>query len=380
METEPLRADRDDRGRGASDAGRLHGGEGEQHLCRLLLLCGRRMVRHESADLRVGLRPNPASAAYVANKVWVLHRKPAECDRRHAMQRDKLVNGVEQRGGVLLHIQQRTVGRALRSSDKGREKPSLFDIATMWEEPYMSTPDRTPLQIELADAIARSGSTRDHYDGLLQKALETTGKPLWDIERGKTRKPGPKTLRAIEKVLRYETDYLVDLVHPRDEVKPSEGLGRTPVQIADQPVVRSADAGETADIIRLDLSLPMGPGATVEDYVEHEPLRFDLAYIQSFTRTPMHRLRIAMGVGDSMFPTLVSNDLVWIDTTQNQLVHADRIYAASINGGAAIKRLRPVAGGARVLVISDNKTIDSYEVDANEVIIWGRVIRFARDL
>jgi phage repressor protein C with HTH and peptisase S24 domain len=124
----------------------------------------------------------------------------------------------------------------------------------------------------------------------------------------------------------------------------------------------------------------MGPGATVEDYVEHEPLRFDLAYIQSFTRTPMHRLRIAMGVGDSMFPTLVSNDLVWIDTTQNQLVHADRIYAASINGGAAIKRLRPVAGGARVLVISDNKTIDSYEVDASEVIIWGRVIRFARDL
>ena len=81
-----------------------------------------------------------------------------------------------------------------------------------------------------------------------------------------------------------------------------------------------------------------------------------------------------------MFPTLVSNDLVWIDTTQNQLVHADRIYAASINGGAAIKRLRPIAGGARVLVISDNKTIDSYEVDANEVKIWGRVIRFARDL
>ena len=36
MESEPLRADRDDRGRGASDAGRLHGGEGEQHLCRRL--------------------------------------------------------------------------------------------------------------------------------------------------------------------------------------------------------------------------------------------------------------------------------------------------------------------------------------------------------
>lgn len=338
------------------------------------------MVCHECTDLRIGLGPNPAPAANVADEVGVSHRKPAECDRRHAMRHDEVVYRVKQRGGVLLHMQQRTVGRSLRSSDKGREKPSLFDAAAMWEEPYMSLPDRTPLQIELADAIARSGSTRDHYDGLLKKLLETSGKPLWDIERGKTKKPGPKTLRAIEKVLRYEADYLVDLVHPRDENEPSARVGHIPVQIADQPVVRSADAGETADIIRLDLSLPMGPGATVEDYVEHEPLKFDLAYIQSFTRTPMHRLRIAMGVGDSMFPTLVSNDLVWIDTTQNQLVHADRIYAASINGGAAIKRLRPVAGGARVLVISDNKTIDSYEVDANEVKIWGRVIRFARDL
>ena len=34
MEGEPLRADRDDRGRGASDTGRLHAGKGEQHLCR----------------------------------------------------------------------------------------------------------------------------------------------------------------------------------------------------------------------------------------------------------------------------------------------------------------------------------------------------------
>ena len=148
----------------------------------------------------------------------------------------------------------------------------------------------------------------------------------------------------------------------------------------DRAVTRSTDAGEIAEIIRLDLSLPMGPGATVDDFVEGEPLSFDLAYVRSFTRTPPHRLRLAAGAGDSMFPTLVPNDLVWIDTTQNQLLHSDRIYAASINGGAAIKRLRPVAAGRRVMIISDNKTVDPYEVDASEVLIWGRVIRFARDL
>jgi transcriptional regulator with XRE-family HTH domain len=185
-------------------------------------------------------------------------------------------------------------------------------------------------------------------------------------------------LAALFDVPRVEILKRIGILRQDDIAAPDEG-GRAS-KAPDQMVTRSVGSGETAEIIRLDLSLPMGPGATVDDYVEEEPLRFDLGYVQSFTRTPLHRLRIAQGVGDSMFPTLLSNDLVWIDTTQNQLLHSDRIYAASINGGAAIKRLRPVAGGSRVLVISDNKTVEAYEVDANEVAIWGRVIRFARDL
>lgn len=156
--------------------------------------------------------------------------------------------------------------------------------------------------------------------------------------------------------------------------------GALPAVQPDQPLTRSVDGGEIVEIPRLDLSLPMGPGATVDDYVEEEPVAFDVSYVRSFTKAPPHRLRLAAGAGDSMFPTLVPNDLVWIDTTQNQLLHTDRIYAASINGGAAIKRLRPTAGGKRILIISDNKAIEPYEVDAADVVIWGRVIRFARDL
>ena len=239
----------------------------------------------------------------------------------------------------------------------------------MWDAAYMSDGESTPLQKLLREQVASSDRTRDYFDGLLRKQLATTGKPLWDIERGKVKRPSPRVLRAIEDVLGLDADRLVHLVHPSDRA-----------QVPDVLPTRSVDSGDTVEIARLDLSLPMGPGATVDDYVEDEPLTFDAAYVRTFTRTPPHRLRLAAGAGDSMFPTLVANDLVWIDTTQNQLLHADRIYAASINGGAAIKRLRPVAGGQRVLVISDNKTIEPYEVDANEVAIWGRVIRFARDL
>lgn len=170
--------------------------------------------------------------------------------------------------------------------------------------------------------------------------------------------------------------------------KAASALGVEPAAIitpgsdvrSDHTPTRSAGNGETAQLMRLDLSLPMGPGATVDDYVEEEPVEFDLGYLRAITRTPVHRLRLARGVGDSMFPTLQSSDEVLIDTTQNSLLHSDRIYAASINGGAAIKRLRPIEGGKRILVISDNKTIEPYPVDAHEVLIWGRVIRFARDV
>lgn len=147
----------------------------------------------------------------------------------------------------------------------------------------------------------------------------------------------------------------------------------------DLPPSRDASAGETVEIIQLDLSLPMGTGASVDDYIEEEPRVFDLAYIRGFTRTPPHRLRIARGVGDSMFPTLQSSDMVWIDSTQTILNQADRIWAVSIHGMAAIKRLRRLGNG-KVLIVSDNVAVENYEVDEADIRIGGRVIRFARDV
>lgn len=182
--------------------------------------------------------------------------------------------------------------------------------------------------------------------------------------------PGPRHLAKMAEMAGVSVDRFID----------EPWVAPAPAARSDYLPTRSADAGETAQLLRLDLSLPMGPGATVDDYVEEEPVEFDLGYLRAITRTPAHRLRLARGVGDSMFPTLQSSDEVLIDTTQNTLLHSDRIYAASINGGAAIKRLRPIEGGKRVLVISDNKTIEPYPVDAREVAIWGRVIRYAREL
>lgn len=199
-------------------------------------------------------------------------------------------------------------------------------------------------------------------------------------ELGKRMGTSGQQVERLEKGQRSLTQDWIDKAATALGVEPADIITAGSAPSSDHTPTRSAGAGETAQLQRLDLSLPMGPGATVDDYVEEEPVEFDLGYLRAITRTPVHRLRMARGVGDSMMPTLLSNDEVLIDTTQNQLLHSDRIYACAINGGAAIKRLRPIEGGKRILVISDNKTIEPYPVDAHEVAIWGRVIRFARDV
>lgn len=154
----------------------------------------------------------------------------------------------------------------------------------------------------------------------------------------------------------------------------------TPIERPKLSENKSSPAGDdTVEITQLDLSFSMGPGTALDDYIEQTRLRFDLDYIRSFTRTPPHRLHLARGVGESMFPTLVSSDMVWIDTTQRTLNQQDRIWAISLYGAAAIKRLRTIKGG-KVLVISDNPNVENQEVDAEDIIIGGRVFRFEREL
>ena len=264
------------------------------------------------------------------------------------------------------------VGRVLPSRNKDRKSPIIPADLEMWDVSYMMTePVPTPLQEILLRTISMSGKTREHFDTLYRTKMGKTGKPIYDIMRGVSKRPQPDTLRAIAQVMGLESEKLVRVVYGQNlTTMPSE---------PDQPMMHAADGGDTVEIVKLDLAFSMGAGANVDDYVEEERVSFDLGYVRSFTRTAPDMLRIAQGVGDSMHPTLNSADLVWIDTTQRTLNQADRIWAVSINGAAAIKRLRRVKDG-RVLVVSDNPAVADYEVDPDELRIGGRVIRFARDL
>jgi phage repressor protein C with HTH and peptisase S24 domain len=84
-------------------------------------------------------------------------------------------------------------------------------------------------------------------------------------------------------------------------------------------------------------------------------------------------LRLVSGIGDSMFPTLLDTDVMILDTSQRMLNMQDRIYAISLYGAGALKRLRAV-GKNRILVISDNPVVEDQEVDAEDISIAGRLI------
>ncbi|MET3826533.1 phage repressor protein C with HTH and peptisase S24 domain [Sphingomonas sp. PvP055] len=171
-------------------------------------------------------------------------------------------------------------------------------------------------------------------------------------------------------------------------------IGKSEADLAQNPPVApkaggrvsqlvTCDAGtiddSTVDIISLDLTLSMGPGTVIEEFVEDEPVKMDLGFVQAITRTPSDRLRLVKGVGDSMEPTLRSHDRIMVDINDRQLTRINGIYWIDYCGSHGIKRLRP-AGQGRVMIISDNPAVENYEVGADELRIEGRVIWFAREL
>lgn len=140
------------------------------------------------------------------------------------------------------------------------------------------------------------------------------------------------------------------------------------------PAVRgSADGDGTIALRRINLGFAMGDGTNLDDYVEEGTMDFDANLLRLISPSPAHRLVVADGVGDSMQPTLLDSDMIVIDTMQNQLNKWDRIWAMSLQGGGAVKRVGPAEKG-KVEIISDNPNIPNRVVSLEDVRIIGRVV------
>lgn len=77
-------------------------------------------------------------------------------------------------------------------------------------------------------------------------------------------------------------------------------------------------------------------------------------------------------VGDSMEPTLNSDNIIFVDKTKNDVAR-DGIYAFTTNHGLFVKRIQRRVDG-NLDIISDNKDYPSQILNKNEIKILGKVI------
>ena len=81
-----------------------------------------------------------------------------------------------------------------------------------------------------------------------------------------------------------------------------------------------------------------------------------------------------------MEPTLLTDDIVLIDTAERDFRLGDIIWALNYAGQGYIKRLRRVRrdGADKVLILSDNPSVPPEEADPQDVHIVGKVVWVAR--
>lgn len=130
-------------------------------------------------------------------------------------------------------------------------------------------------------------------------------------------------------------------------------------------------------LTELDIGYGMGGGTFIEECGEHSPRVFDPSWIRDVTRSPPEMLFLARGLGDSMSPTLLDNDIVIVDRGQRTLTQQDRIWAVTYGELGMIKRVRRRPDGT-VLLMSDNTTVPPIEASAGEVNIVGRIVWVGR--
>lgn len=151
-----------------------------------------------------------------------------------------------------------------------------------------------------------------------------------------------------------------------------------------QPVPKEPDMPpslpDDLEYIReVDIRFAMGDGRVAEDYPEVGLVPFNRNFRRALTSASAEQLFIARGDGDSMMPTLINDDMVLIDRSQNRVAQSDRIWALRIEDAGMIKRVRVVPGGFYEL-LSDNASVPPQTVRREEVAVIGRVIWVGRRL
>lgn len=173
--------------------------------------------------------------------------------------------------------------------------------------------------------------------------------------------------------------YLVRLAREL-QTTPEYLLGETddPSGVSHVVYVDEAKADDRiVEIPMIDLAYGMG-GTYLDDVeVEARSEPFPLSFIRRYTKAKAEDLVIADGLGDSMSPTIGSNDQMLIDRSVDSLRVADQIWAFSFGGVGMVKRLRPRPDGS-IAILSDNPSVPEDKAVDDELFLIGRVVAIVR--
>ncbi len=135
-----------------------------------------------------------------------------------------------------------------------------------------------------------------------------------------------------------------------------------------------ADAASDLNLVPLkQIDLGYGMGGTFLDVpVTAETRYFPREWLRTYTRAAPEELFWATGIGDSMSPTINDSDTMLIDTSQQSVRMADRIWALALGDVGSVKRLRPMPDGT-LKIMSDNPAVPEEIAVDGEATIIGRV-------
>lgn len=142
-------------------------------------------------------------------------------------------------------------------------------------------------------------------------------------------------------------------------------------------ITRHAREVDFVQLTEVDVGYGMGGGTFIEEYGERNPRVFDPTWLQEITRSPPEMLFIARGIGDSMMPTLLDNDVLIVDRAQRRITQQDRIWAVTYGDLGMVKRVRRMPDG-RFHLMSDNPAISVIEAVEDEISIVGRIVWIGR--
>ncbi|NCP11370.1 MAG: helix-turn-helix transcriptional regulator [Sphingomonadales bacterium] len=187
------------------------------------------------------------------------------------------------------------------------------------------------------------------------------------IEQGLTR--NPNGVAAIARELGTSVEFLLD---ETDDPGPAGAL--------QEPRRSYSPAPRDDRVLEIPvIDLAYGMGGTYLDDVDPETRLepFPLSFIRRYTKAKAEDLVIADGLGDSMAPTIGSNDQMLIDRSVDTVRIADQIWAFSFGGVGMVKRLRPRPDGS-IAILSDNPSVPEDRAVDDELFVIGRVVAIVR--